>query len=134
MARFSLRRIIKEDFESTYQTLLEKLLFPINQATDSLNSGLNNSLTVADNLSAQETVLKVTAPVNPQSPIFFKSTLKANCKGIICINAELVNNTSVLPTSQPFFTFEQSGNQIKVTNISGLVSGSTYNLRVYCFT
>lgn len=134
MAKFTLRRIIKEDFPQNYFDLLDKLLFPINQAIESLNNGLTNNLTVGENLSAQETIVKVTAPVNADNPVSFKSTLKGPCRGIICINADLTNPESSLPTSQPFFTFQNNGTQIKVTNITGLVDGSSYNLRVYCFT
>lgn len=131
MAKVKLRRIVSEDFPQKYNDLLDKLLYPINSMIDSVSSALNNNLTVADNLSAQETVLDVTAPVT--APIFFKSSLKGACRGIICIEAQVVGNGSS-PTGQPFFTFENSGDQIKVTNITNLVSGTRYNLRIYALT
>jgi hypothetical protein len=131
MAKFSLTRLIVEDFPKAYQDLLVKLLYKLNQAFDETNSALRNGLTVADNMAGQETVLDITAPVLSTSPIFFKSTMKGTCKGIICISAQTLSGTA--PTGQPFFTFEQSGSDIKVTNITNLVAGSRYNLRVYCF-
>jgi hypothetical protein len=140
MATFNLQRIIKEDFPSKYYDLLDKLLFPLNSMIDSLNNGLTNSLTVAQNLSAQQSVLTVTAPVTSATPFNFKSSLSGPCTGILCINAVPVNNnsTSTTPsqpvTGQPFLTFTNAGSQITITNITNLVSGSTYNLTVYCFT
>ena len=132
MAKFSLTRLITEDFPDAYKDLLINLLYKLNQAFDETNLALRNGLTVADNMAGQETVLSVTAPVLNTKPIFFKSTMKGICKGIICISAETVSGSA--PTGQPFFTFEQSGDNIKVTNITNLTSGSRYNLRIYCFS
>lgn len=134
MAKFDLRRITKEDFPSKYSDLLGKLLLPLNSAIESLRLGLSNGLTVGENMAAQETVIRVTAPVNSSSPVYFKSTLRGPCKGIVCIDAQPATAQSKLATSQPFFTQEMSGDQIKVTNITGLVDGSSYNLRIYCFS
>lgn len=131
MAKIKLRRIVSEDFPQKYNDLLDKLLYPINSMIDSVSSALNNGLTIADNMSAQETVLTVSAPLT--EPIFFKSSLRGPCRGIICIQAEIVGNGSPV-TGQPFFTFENSGTQIKVTNITNLVAGTRYNLRIYAFT
>jgi hypothetical protein len=133
MSKLKLRRIIKEDFPSQYNDLLDKLLFPLNEALESVSNAFNNNITIANNLSGQETLLDVTAPVTAASPIFFKSTLKGSCKGIICIAANVVGNGTA-PTGQPFFTFENAGNNIKVTNITNLTSGTRYQLRIYCFT
>jgi hypothetical protein len=133
MARVKLRRLIQEDFPGKYNDLLEKLLFPINEALELVSNAFNNSITVADNMSAQETVLDVTGPVNPTNPVFFRSTLKGPCRGIICIAADIVGNGSPV-TGQPFFTFESAGTQIKVTNITNLVAGTRYQLRLYAFT
>jgi hypothetical protein len=132
MAKISLTRIITEDFPQKYQDLLGKLLYKINQAFEQTSLALNNGLTFADNLSAQETVLNVITLPTAASPIYIKSTLKGNCRMILCGAAETVSGTP--PTGTPFFTFEMSGTNIKVTNITNLTSGSQYNLRLYCLT
>lgn len=133
MALFNLRRIVKEDFPSKYYDLLDKLLYPLNQAIDSLNSGFSNGLTVAQNLAAQQITITVAAPVSTTSPVSFRSTLSGPCTGIICINAVPTGAKSSPVTAQPFLTFANNGAQISVTNITGLVSGSSYNLTLYCF-
>ena len=132
MAKISLTRITAEDFPEKYQDLLSKLLYKINSATDDTSSALNNGLTVADNLSGQETELEVTAPVSSAKPVYFKSNLKGNCRMIICGAAQTLSGTA--PTGTPFFTFEMSGNNIKVTNITNLTAGSRYILRLYALT
>lgn len=134
MGRIKLRRIIKEDFPKEYDALLDKLLFPLNEAIDQVSNVLNNGLSVNDNMAGQDMVLDVTAPVNSDNPIYFKkTTLKSPCKGIVCVSASLANNTSSAPTGTPFFTFEDAGSNVKVTNITNLVSGSRYFLRIYAF-
>ena len=126
-----LTRIIMEDFPQKYQDLLSKLLYRINNAFEQTSAALNNGLTVAENMAAQETVLDVTGPVNAANPVYFKSNLKGTCKGILCVEALTTSGTP--PTGSPFFTFEMSGSNIKVTNITNLTNGSRYSLRLYCF-
>ncbi len=133
MAKIKLRRILSEDFPQKYNDLLDKLLYPINDAIESISNAMNNSLTVADNMSAQETVLDITTLPTASSPIYFRSTLKSPCRGITCIAAD-VTGSGTAPTGQPFFTFENAGNNIKVTNITNLTSGTRYSLRIYAFT
>lgn len=133
MAKVRLTRLTKEDFPQKYNDLLDKLLYPINSALEQLSQAMSNGLTVTDNLAAQETSLDVTAPINSTNSIFFKkSTLKGICKGITCIEAIPQDNGTPV-TGQPFFTFEDSGNNIKVTNITNLTAGSRYILRIYCY-
>lgn len=132
MAKISLTRILSDDFPKEYKALLDKLLYKINQSFEQTNNALNNGLTVADNMSAQEMLLDVTAPVNTTNPIYFKNSMKSGCKMILCGYAETISGTP--PTGTPFFTFEGSGANIKVTNITNLTDGSRYKLRIYAYT
>lgn len=133
MAKVKLKRILSEDLPQQYSDLTDKLLLPINDAIDSTSNAFNNNLTVADNLSAQEVVLEVSEVPTTAKPLFFRSTLKGPCRGIVCIAADVLNNGTP-PSGQPFFTFETSGSNIKVTNITNLSAGTKYFLRIYCFT
>lgn len=129
--KINLTRIIMEDFPQKYQDLLGKLLYRINSAFEQTSQALNNNLTVAENMAAQETVLDVLAPINANNPAYFKSNLKGTCRGIICVEA--ITNSGIPPTGTPFLSFEMSGNNIKVSNITNLTDGSRYSLRLYCF-
>lgn len=133
MAKFSLRRLLIQDFEATYQGLMSKLAPLINNALEQINNAFNNNLNVRDNMAGFELDLDVTAPITAANPLFFKNTARAPIRMILCGQATVLNNGSP-PTGVPFFTFETSGNEIKVTNITNLVSGSRYILRIYCFS
>lgn len=130
--KIKLTRILSEDFPAKYNDLLMKLLYPINSMIESVSNAFNNNITVADNMAGQETVLDIRLLPTTDEPLFFKSTMRSPCKGIICIAAEVVG-AGTAPTGQPFFTFENSGNNIKVTNITNLTAGTRYSIRIYCF-
>lgn len=132
MAKLKLTRILSEDFPQKYNDLLSKLLYPINNMIESVSSALNNNLTIADNFAGQETILDITSLPSEASPVYFKNNMRGACRGIVCIAAEVVG-AGTPPSGQPFFTFENSGNNIKVTNISNLSANTRYNLRIYCF-
>lgn len=132
MSKVKLTRILSEDFPSNYNDLLSKLLYPINNMIETVSNAFNNNITVADNMAGQETELDITTLPTSANPIYFKSTMRSPCKGIICIAAE-VNGNGTPPTGQPFFTFENAGRNIKVTNITNLTSGTRYTIRIYCF-
>jgi len=133
MAKFDVvRRILKADFPSNYHDLLDRLLYPLNQFLEATIAALNNGLTVKDNMAAMEVDIPVVNDVSDQNPILFRTTLRGPPRGIICISAETLQGSP--PTSQPFLTFVQAGSNIRVTGITGLVSGSRYNLRLYVFS
>jgi len=48
----SFKRLMKQDYDSTFQPLVEKLSFSINSAIESLFDALNKKLTLKDNFSA----------------------------------------------------------------------------------
>lgn len=131
MAKFSLRRLLVQDFASEDQDLVSKLATLINNALEQVNNAFSNGLTVRDNMAGFETDLQVTAPVNSTNPIYIKNTTKSPIRMILCGNAVTANGGTP-PTGTPFFTFETSGSEVKVTNITNLTSGSKYTLRIYC--
>lgn len=133
MAKFSLRRLLLQDFDSSYQDLMSKLAPLLNNALEQVNNAFNNNLSVRDNMAGFELDLDVTAPITAANPLFFKNTARAPIRMIICGQAAVLNNGSP-PTGTPFFTFETSGNEVKVTGITNLVAGTRYSLRIYCLS
>jgi hypothetical protein len=133
MAKFSLRRLLIQDFDSEYQGLMNKMAPLLNNALEQINSAFNNNLSVKDNMAGFETDLEVTAPVNSANPVFFKNSARNNIRMIICGQATTFNNGTP-PTGTPFFTFESNGSEVKVTNITNLTDGTKYQLRIYCFS
>lgn len=133
MAKFSLRRLLIQDFPSDYQDLMNKMSPLLNNALEQINNAFSNGLSVRENMSAMELDLEVTAPISANSPIYFKNTNRNNIRFIVCGNAVTANGGTP-PTGVPFFTFENSSGEVKVTGITNLTAGSKYTLRIYCFT
>jgi hypothetical protein len=133
MAKFSLRRLLVQDFAAEDQDLVSKLATLINNALEQVNNAFSNGLTVRDNMSGFELDLQVTAPVNSANPIFIKNASKIPIRMILCGDAVTAQGGTP-PTGAPFFTFETSGNEVKVTNITNLTAGSKYTLRIYCLS
>jgi len=129
----AIKRIIREDFPREYQGLMDKLLYPLNQFMESVGLALSNNLTIRDNMAAQEITIEVSSLPTVSDPISFKSTLNGPCRGIICINVDNQTDNTVL-SGAPFLTFENSGSQVRITNITGLTNGKRYLLTLYCFS
>jgi hypothetical protein len=132
MAKFSLRRILLQDFGSEDQELMGKLAPTINNANEQVASAFSNNITVTDNMAGKELDLEVTAPVDSSNPIYFKNQARGQVRMILCGQATTESGTA--PTGMPFFTFENAGSEVKITNITNLTSGSKYTLRIYYFT
>jgi hypothetical protein len=131
MAKYSLRRLQMQDFDTKYQDLLLKLLPAINNSFENLDMLFNGNLTVSENLSAQSVDVPVTAPIN--SPIYFRSTLKGPCSHLLISRID-VNNGGTPLSAMPLITWDNSGSEIKITAITGLTSGTSYTFRLICLT
>jgi hypothetical protein len=132
MAKFSLRRLLIQDFSSEDQGLIGKLAPIVNNAFEQVANAFSKSLSVRDNMAGDELDLEVTAPINTSNPIYFKNATKSQVRFIVCGQATTLRGTA--PTGTPFFTFENSGTEVKVTGITNLTDGSKYILRIYYFT
>jgi hypothetical protein len=132
MAKFDLTRILLQDFGKKYEDIIGKLAPVINNSFEQIAAAFNNGLTIKENLAAQEIELPITAPINAQNPIFFKSTLRSQAKTLFVGNVVTISGTA--PTGYPFFTWEVSNNQIKITNITNLTNGSKYIITVHTYS
>lgn len=129
MARVTnLKRIVKEDFPAEYQELVEKMAFSINPLTEQLTAAFANGIDF-ENLSQQFAVITVkvdgTGAVTTSGEL--KYTLKTRIKGIQCIRAENLTDSTPL-TGAPFVSFTMRNNIIQFTHITGLVPGKEYRL------
>lgn len=132
MAKFSLRRLLIQDFDKDDQGFVSKLAPIFNNAVEQVANAFSKSLSVRDNMAGDELDLEVTAPVSASNPLFFRNQTRNPVRFITCGQATVIRGSA--PTGTPFFTFENSGNEVKVTGITNLVDGSKYVLRIYYFT
>lgn len=123
------KRIIVEDLPKESQELGNKLAYILNPTLEQLEQAFNKNIGI-DNLNQQVKSIDVTvggtgAPTNTTQ---FKSELKSQAKGIICIRAQNRTNGNLVPTSTPFISFSENEGLITITNISGLQASNKYDL------
>jgi len=93
-------------------------------------------LTFQDNFKAQIQDIQITVDANgtPTSDFSFKlkdTTLQAQaCIVMSCRNTKVSNS---YPPTAPFIFWDQNSNNIKINNITGLVAGVAYSLKVLVF-
>lgn len=105
-----------------------KLLSPLNQLTGDIVRAFKNQLSIEDNLYQE---IKEIKWVNNSGefPIRFTPKFKASPKMIL--TGYIYNNTdSVYSSSAPHVVWSYNGEQVLISNISGLTSGKTYTIRL----
>lgn len=132
MARIpDLKRLQKENFTSEQQPLVEKLAYPINTFMEQTVNALNGRLDFS-NINMELINLDVTVDSGGEPVVItkFKTNLKSNVAGVVCINASNITDPTTYPTSQPFVSIAQNGSIITVKHISGLQANNRYDLRL----
>ena len=124
-----LKRIAKEDFESQYHSLIEKLAFPLNSHMEQVRNLFSKGIDF-DNLTRELITLKVQTDLEskPLTKLSFKSTLKNKVRGINVISANITSSNTSYVQQAPFISFSQNNNIISINNISGLSPETTYEL------
>lgn len=130
----SFRRIIKNDYDEKYQTLVETLAVSINYGIDSVYEALNKKLSLKYNILA--TVKDVTVQVDdtgkPVQTIGFKLDFTNKVAGVFVGKAENTTNPNSYPGAV-FINWVQNSDFVQINNISGLEGGNTYKLRIIAF-
>lgn len=124
------------DFKKEEQPLVEKLAGGINDMFDQLVQALNKRLTLADNFQAtvKDVDVTVNAQGNPTSATSFSLDVSGvPVTGIQVIRAENLTNSAIYPASQPFISFIQIENSVRILNVTGLQPNNRYRLRVIAF-
>lgn len=135
MTRLSnVKRIITEDFEPQYQTLISRLGFVLNEFMSDTVDIVNGNIDF-DNLA--QNLLSFEVTVN-SSGVPLKSTdinvSKNNPQGIQVIRVQALTATNTFPTSTPFVSYTPKGNNIvSVSNISGLQPNIKYKVTVIVY-
>lgn len=135
MARVpNIKRLKKEDFDSKYGDLVDKLSYSLNSFMDDTINILNGNLEVSNLTQEIKTItVQMSSDADklnkPTGQLEIVTNLKnRNVRGIICIAASRQKEAGY-PDSQPFLSFSQkSQSSIIVNTITGLQAGSTYQL------
>lgn len=122
-----LKRIVKEDFDSEYQQLIEKLSFPLNSHMEQVRNLFNKNINT-DNLARELITLQVqtNASGQPINKLSFKSKLKDRVRGINIISGNILSSNTTYMTQAPFITFSQNGEIVNILYIAGLAPETRY--------
>lgn len=126
----TIKRLVIEDYPKNYQDLLQGLFFVLNQYLEQVYSLFNKGLNFNDNFQALDTEATFTAPANNFK---VQMTLKQNPKGCMVLRVDDLTDSSAILTSAPFVQFTNSSNEVIINNITGLVSGHKYRVRLVFF-
>lgn len=129
----SYRRIITQDFTKEDQELIEQLGSNINDGFNSLYSVLNKRTSFADNIACTVKQLVVTVDASGdllQTVQFAVDVLNTPIIGLMVVEAKNLTNPGTYPTSAPWASFIQNGNNIVISNIKGLQANQQYRIRI----
>ena len=124
------KRLIAEDFDSSQQSLIQKISAVINPLVDQLNTALNKQLDFS-NLNQQVVTFKteVSATGVPTSPLQLTSNLVTAVQGIQVMNCVNQTDSSLFTGAvQCFFT--RKSNTVTISQITGLLPKKTYSITV----
>lgn len=129
----SYRRIITQDYAEDDQELVEQIGSVINDSFNSVYSTLNKRITFTDNIAGtvKELVVSVDANGIPQqSTRFTVDVPNTPVVQVLCGRARNITNPSTYPTSAPFISFVQNGNNVVITHITGLAPNQQWRIIV----
>lgn len=125
--KISPRRFTVEEFPDQ-QAWIGSLLSPLNQTNQELFSGLNNNITIADNLYQEVKELKFLNDVT-NFPQKFKTKFNKHPLGLTVIYC--LDSTGGTANNTPWITWSFADGMMTITNITNLTSGLTYTIRIH---
>ena len=90
-------------------------------------SGLNNNITIADNLRQDIITVKLTYNT-ANFPIRFKTKFTQYPEGILPIYCVAADQSAI--TASPYITWSYSNGTLSISDISGLTIDKTYTLKI----
>jgi len=130
----SFRRIIKNDYEDKYQSLVETLSVSINYGIDSLYDALNKKISLKYNIlgTVKDVTVQVDSTGKPIQTTGFKLDFTNKVAGVFVGKAENLTNPNDFPASV-FIHWTQNGDSVQINNIAGLSTSNSYKLRIIAF-
>lgn len=124
------KRIVKEDFDKEDQPLIEKLATVFNLFQEQVYYAFNNGITLTENVMAQTVTFRVqvNSVGEPTQNSQIKYTLKTRPLGHQVINIRSLDGS--LLNGSPFLLYDINQDIITIKQITGLLSGKTYEITV----
>lgn len=128
----SFRRLMAQNFEKTYQNLINTLALSLNNGIQVLYDALNNQLTFRDNIKAtvQDVTLTVDANGKPIQGGTFALTFVGNVDGVFVTMVTNQVNPAIYPLGAVMVSGQQSNATYIINNVTGLQPNTSYKIRV----
>ena len=126
----NVRRIIREDFDNEYNTLIGKLSFVLNTFMEQVVAQMNGNI---DFTNLNQEILTYRVKVNDDFEPIGNNLLKTDIlssRGISVINIT-TSDTDVIPL--PFISYSQNEKIIKIKNVAGLKPDVFYTLTMIVY-
>lgn len=133
MARLpSFKRLFRGDYEETYQSLIDRLGASLNSGIESLFNALNNNLTLNDNLAVnvKEFDYVATASGGSKTTVAFPVSFVGQATGLQVLKVDNTTNSAAGIAGGVTVIYSQSDRIITINQITGLITGNTYRIRV----
>lgn len=128
----SFRRLFSQNFEKTYQNLINTLSLSLNNGIQVLYDALNNEITFRDNIKC--TVQDVTLTVDTTGKLIqggtFALTFTGNVDGIFVTMVTNQVNPAVYPLGAVMVSGQQSNATYIINNVTGLQPNISYKIRI----
>lgn len=129
----SIHRFYTEDYQGA-PSWFQRFINTLNLFSDPVYQSLNMGLTFQSNLNAQVYTFTITAGASASANVVnFTKKINGQATGLLKIAANVSSNIATPITSAIDLCWYQDGNTIRITAISGLTSGTTYNITVLLF-
>ena len=129
----SYRRIIEQDYDASYKSLITGLGTTVNSSFEELYNAFNNNITFGENIDCTIATFNVTVDVNgiPANSTSFKLLNGQNTvQGLWTIDASGAKDPTLLPIAGVFVSYVRNDNSIVIKNVKGLIPNYAYTLKV----
>jgi hypothetical protein len=129
----SYRRIVEQDYDPSYKSLITNLSTTINSSFEELYNSFNNNITFGDNINCTISSFTVTVDTNgiPTNSTSFKlANGQTTAQGLWVIDVTGAKDPTLLPSSGVFVSFVRSESSVVIKNVKGLTPGYAYTLKV----
>lgn len=130
------RRIFRQDFEEQFQSLVDQLASTININFETLYQALDNRISLKENVfsSVVDVQVVVDASGKPTSQTAGKvDSFLTTIIGMSVISVTNLTNPNGYPTSGVTISFSPQSGGFLINNITGLIPGDKYQLKIVAF-
>lgn len=124
--KLSPRRFTVEEF-ADQQSWIGNLLSPLNQTIQELFSGMNNNITVSENLYQEVKELKFTVDATTY-PLRFKTKFNKQPVGLHVLYCK--DSAGGTSSNTPWITWSFADGLMTITNITNLTNSLNYTVRI----